>query len=81
MSFVCDKCKKAQPHNTTPEVVVTETRNKIYPETEFDRGGSGWEIVKVIHVCKACVPPPVEKETNETPATKPKKHKQVEEEV
>ena len=75
MSFVCEKCKKAQPHNTTPEVVITETRDKIYPETEFDRGGKGWEIVKTIRVCKACVPPPPVKETNETQTIKSEKYR------
>lgn len=59
MSFRCGICNKAQPAHSTPEVLVTEKRQRHYPERTkdnkvIDHGGSGWEIAKEVQACTDC---------------------------
>lgn len=62
MSFRCDCCGKAQPTHAKPHRIVTETRERVYPEVVDDDDpstvlipeGHGWEVVKEISVCDDC---------------------------
>jgi len=58
MSFRCQKCGEAKPPGAQPVRQVVETRQKEYParhtKTTEDFGGSGWEIVREIVICKEC---------------------------
>ena len=63
MSFRCDRCGKAQPIHAKPHRIVTETRERVYPEVVDDDDpsivlkpeGHGWEVVKEIEVCERCL--------------------------
>ena len=59
MSFICGNCGEAQEDGSIPTLIVTERRNKIYPERYadslvIDKGGSGYETVKEIQACEKC---------------------------
>ena len=59
MSFICEQCKQVQRPRSKPIRVVVESRVKYYPRAEIgdettDSGGSGWEIVREIMVCRRC---------------------------
>lgn len=60
MSFRCEKCGKAQKPRTKPIRVVTEMRDKVYPQrfddedNIIDSGGVGREIVSEIQICLEC---------------------------
>lgn len=63
--FKCGKCGKGSVHGEKPTKVVTETRERVYPEQGYwdplfgrdvvtDPGGEGWEIVKEVDMHAAC---------------------------
>ena len=59
MSFRCELCKKVQPSGSAPHKIVTETRQKSYPERRkgtkvIDVGGNGYETVTEISACDGC---------------------------
>jgi hypothetical protein len=62
VSFRCERCGKVQPAHAKPHRIVTETRERVYPEIADDNDpsivlqpeGRGWEVVKEIEVCERC---------------------------
>lgn len=59
MSFSCGNCGETQEDGTIPTLIVTERRDKIYPErskdnTVVDKGGRGYETVREIQACEKC---------------------------
>ncbi|MDY6866629.1 MAG: hypothetical protein SVT56_01805 [Chloroflexota bacterium] len=62
MSFICELCGNPQPNRTQPVRIVTESRERIYPEVRDEKDPSivlieesqGWEIVKEVDACKEC---------------------------
>ena len=59
MSFICEECKQVQRPRSKPVKTVVEKRLRSYPRVEvgdetIDFGGSGWEIVREIMVCRRC---------------------------
>lgn len=62
MSFRCENCGRPQPAGARPHKVVTERRERIYPEILDPDDPSvvlvpktrGWEIVKEIEACDLC---------------------------
>jgi len=60
VSFICEECEQVQRPRSKPVKVVVEKRYKTYPRVEIedeviDFGGSGWEIVREILVCRGCL--------------------------
>lgn len=59
MSFICEECEQVQYSRSKPVKVVVERRDKRYPRVEIgdetiDSGGSGWEVVREIIICRRC---------------------------
>ena len=59
MSFICQECGEVQDTGSKPKRVITQRREKIYPERKegkivIDNGGRGWEIVAEKVVCDVC---------------------------
>jgi len=48
---MCFRCQNCNEVHKTPKKVVTQTRDKEYPN-----GSSGHEIVKEMIVCESCYP-------------------------
>lgn len=60
MSFRCDFCNKPQKSGSSPVMIVTEKRQRVYEEVRdgnklIDKGGVGWEIAKEKKACAKCI--------------------------
>jgi hypothetical protein len=49
MSFVCGGCKQSTKDGVKPARIVTQKRDKTYPN-----GGHGWEIAEEKLFCPPC---------------------------
>lgn len=49
MGYRCEQCKFPQPAHTQESRVVTEGREKRYPD-----GARGWEIARELRLCAGC---------------------------
>lgn len=64
--FKCESCKKFSKPGDKATKVIVEERQMVYPprykEDEFgrqaiiDKGGEGFETIREVTVCPACVP-------------------------
>jgi hypothetical protein len=68
MSFHCELCGEVQPTGSAPRRLVTETRQKSYPERRkgtklIDAGGKGYETVTEVNACATCAGSDVEETT------------------
>lgn len=60
--FICQDCGKTIGPHISPIKVVVEKRNKVYLNKGVE--SHGWEIVKELAICSACVPAPVPESVN-----------------
>ena len=52
--FKCQRCRRITEPGEKSTLIVTETREKVYPPRKGDPGGSGFETVSEIQVCESC---------------------------
>lgn len=52
--YICESCNTQVGPRISANIVIIETREKIYPARQGDPGGSGNEIVKQINICTSC---------------------------